>query len=53
MNGEDLDSYGSYYTVCCDFNQGGCGAASGYRSSVKEAVELWNKRVDDKVINKK
>lgn len=52
-NCEDLDTYGNNYNICCDFNQGGCGASSGYRSSIKEAVELWNKRANDKVIDKK
>lgn len=36
------------YTVCCDFNQGGCGAASGYRLIKEEAIEAWNRRAGEK-----
>ena len=43
-NGEDLDAYGNNYTVCCDFNQDGCGASSGYRQNIEEAIEVWNRR---------
>lgn len=32
------------FAVCCDFNNGGCGATGGYRSTEKEAVMSWNKR---------
>lgn len=32
---------------CCDFNQGGCGAASGYRSTATEAIEAWNRRAGE------
>ena len=35
------------YAVCCDFDHGGCGATSGYRISEKEAIEAWNRRVDE------
>lgn len=35
------------YTICCDFNQGGCGAASGYRLNAKEAIEAWNRRAGE------
>ena len=33
------------YAVCCDFEQGGCGATGGYQLSKIKAIELWNKRV--------
>lgn len=36
-----------YYTVCCDFNQGGCGASSGYRLNEEEAIEAWNRRAGE------
>ena len=36
-----------YYTVCCDFNQGGCGASSGYRPSKEEAIEAWSRRAGE------
>jgi len=32
------------WQVVCDITHGGCGAAGGYRSSEKEAVEAWNRR---------
>ena len=35
------------YTVCCDFNQDGCGATSGYRQTESEAIEAWNRRAGD------
>ena len=35
------------YTVCCDFHQGGCGAASGYRQTESEAIEAWNRRAGE------
>lgn len=34
------------YQVVCDFSQEGCGASSGFRESMKKAVEVWNRRVD-------
>ncbi len=30
--------------VLCDFNEDGCGASSGYRGSIAEAIEAWNRR---------
>ena len=35
------------YAVCCDFTHGGCGAASGYRPNIGEAVEAWNRRAGE------
>ena len=35
------------YVICCDFNNGGCGATSGYRISEEEAIEAWNKRAGE------
>ena len=32
------------YTVCCEMDNGGCGACGGYRDTKEEAVEAWNKR---------
>ena len=39
--------YVNCYTVCCDFEQGGCGATSGYRLHKEEAIEAWNKRAGE------
>ena len=36
------------YAVCCDFYRGGCGATSGYRRTEEEAIEAWNRRVDER-----
>lgn len=36
-----------YVSVVCDFNQGGCGASSGYRPNIKEAIEAWNRRAGE------
>ena len=33
-----------YVAVICSFNNGGCGASSGYRKSSDEAMEAWNYR---------
>ena len=35
------------YTVCCDFNQGGCGASGGYYQTESEAIEAWNRRAGE------
>ena len=35
------------YCVCCDMHKGGCGASSGFRFTVDEAIEAWNRRADD------
>ncbi len=32
------------YQVVCDWNEVGCGSATGYRYTIEEAVELWNAR---------
>lgn len=41
---DDEDNYPDQYQVVCDFNNGGCGSASGYRGTEEEAVVLWNTR---------
>lgn len=30
--------------VVCDASAGGCGAASGYKRTIGEAIEAWNRR---------
>ena len=37
---------GKNYAVICDYNWGGCGACGGYRETLKDAAEAWNKRVE-------
>lgn len=39
--------YEPYYTVCCDFNQGGCGATTGFCLNKQEAIEAWNRRAGE------
>lgn len=39
------NTYNEQYAVCCDFQQGGCGACSGYRLTKTEAIKIWNGRV--------
>ena len=34
-------------TVCCNFNNGGCGATGGYRRTKEEAIEAWNRRTEN------
>lgn len=31
------------YAVVCDLNNGGCGSTSGFRETITEAIELWNR----------
>ena len=40
-------TYYPYHAVVCSFNDGGCGAAGGYRSTEREAVEAWNRRAGE------
>ena len=40
----DLDLLSGMFAVCCDFQNGGCGACSGYRDTKEEAIEAWNRR---------
>lgn len=36
-----------YLTAVCNFNKGGCGASGGYRRTKEEAIEAWNRRVEE------
>lgn len=40
-----------YYTVVCNVNCGGCGASSGYFPTAGEAINAWNRRIDDETRN--
>ena len=39
------------YAYCCTTRKGGCGAASGWHTTISKAKESWNRRVDDDVID--
>ena len=46
--GEDI--YSRQFQVICHWYEGettGCGSASGYYDSLKDAVDAWNRRVTD------
>ena len=32
------------FAVCCNFNEGGCGACGGFRGTAAKAAEAWNGR---------
>lgn len=34
----------NYYTIVCNVNNGGCGAASGYFPTIEQAINAWNRR---------
>ena len=38
--------YGFQYQVICDMHNDGCGASAGYRDTISEAKEAWNRRND-------
>ena len=40
------DGWRDRYSVLCDYENGGCGAESGWYHSREEAIDSWNKRVD-------
>lgn len=44
---EEEGSTSGYVQVICDFNKGGCGSASGFRRTEKEARKLWNERGEE------
>ena len=41
------DGWRDYYFVVCDFMDGGCGASGGWYHDALEAIEAWNRRVND------
>lgn len=41
------DGWRDRYYVLCDYDIGGCGAASGWYHSLGEAAAAWNERVSD------
>lgn len=43
---DDYHPVPNYYAVC-DYNKGGCGASSGYCRTEEEAIEAWNRRVNE------
>ena len=44
----ESDNEPKCYAVCCDVNNGGCGATGGYKKTREEAAENWNKRTENK-----
>ena len=43
-------SDGNQYKVICPYNEGGvygCGSSSGYYDELIDAINLWNRRVDN------
>lgn len=42
--GEDGFNEDPSYCVCCSMPAGGCGATSGYRATVHQAIAAWNRR---------
>ena len=43
-NNVAIDRCGDQYFVVCNFNNKGCGAASGYKKSENDAIKAWNTR---------
>ena len=33
-----------FYSFVCNCNKSGCGASSGYFSTLEKAIEAWNRR---------
>ena len=46
MNRVGKDGWRDRFYVLCEYDNGGCGAQSGWYHSVIEAVESWNQRAD-------
>lgn len=38
------DGWRDRYVVRCAYDEGGCGAESGYRHYKEETIEAWNRR---------
>ena len=36
-----------FYALICSFNNGGCGASSGYYPTVEGAIDAWNRRAEE------
>ena len=43
---EGRNGFRDRYSVLCDYNEGGCGAESGWYHSRNEAIWSWNRRTD-------
>lgn len=43
-----IDDMGDgYYQVICSVIRNGCGAATGYHQDKKQAINAWNRRVNN------
>lgn len=41
------DGWRDQYYVLCDWNDGGCGASSGWYHYKSEAIAMWNMRKEE------
>ena len=44
IEGRDESDGAGFYSVVCNYLNGGCGACGGYRETKDEAIIAWNKR---------
>lgn len=44
------DGWRDRYSVLCDYEDGGCGAESGWYHYEAEAIEAWNRRTDKQCV---
>lgn len=47
MWAEGIKENRQYQVVCDASHDGGCGASSGWKDTITEAKEAWNRRVQD------
>lgn len=47
MTRRGKDGWRDRFFVLCDYNDGGCGASGGWYHYPDEAVEAWNRRVQN------
>lgn len=43
----EVDEEDGIFFVVCNYLNGGCGASSCHRTDEAEAIEAWNRRVDN------
>ena len=44
---EGIGEIRQYQVVCDASHDGGCGASCGWKDTIKDAKEAWNRRADD------
>lgn len=47
------DGWRNRYFILCEYDNGGCGASSGWYHSKEEALESWNRRAEDGISDNK